>query len=198
MSQDGLPDAPRSPRHRAAVRDAVLNRRSYSRVTEPAPDHAELLPLIEAAGRVADHSSLHPWRIIELRGDARTRLGDAFAESEGAHGKDADKLRGKPLRAPLLLAIVAARRPSEKVPAWEQEAVAAGVAHTLSLMLDDEGWGVIWRTGGHTRSEAVHRMHGLGPDEVLLGWLYVGTIPDRAREAHRTTIRPEEFVTVLD
>ncbi|MUG03878.1 hypothetical protein ECC01_23320, partial [Bacillus tequilensis] len=51
-----------------------------------------------------------------------------------------DKPSTKPLRASLLIAIVASYRKSEKVPRWEQEAVASGVAHTLSLLLDEAGW----------------------------------------------------------
>ena len=106
--------------------DAVASRRSYSRVTGEAPTHDDLLPLVAAAGRVADHSSLRPWRVIELRGDARTRLGAAFVKDAGAHGPDAEKLAEKPLRAPLLLAIVSVRHRSDKVPGWEQDAVVAG------------------------------------------------------------------------
>ena len=68
---------------------------------------------------------------------------------------------------------MASFRKSGKVPRWEQEAVAAGVAHTLSLLLDEAGWGVIWRTGSHTRAKAVAKAHGLDKNEVLLGWLYV-------------------------
>ena len=200
MSGDA-PGAAAGPRHRSRVRDAVLDRRSYSRVTEPAPTHEELLPLVEAAGRIADHRSLRPWRIIELRGDARHRLGEAFAVCEGGRGTDAAKAAGKPLRAPLLLAIVGVHRPSGKVPVWEQDAVAAGVAHTLSLMLDDEGWGVIWRTGHYTRSKAVKRMHGLGPNERLLGWLYVGGKPERAPgkgSGAPKLVDADRFVSVLD
>ncbi|MEJ1229891.1 MAG: hypothetical protein WDM88_03395 [Galbitalea sp.] len=33
------------------------------------------------------------------------------------------------------------------MPAWEQDTAAAGVAHLLALLLDDAGWGVMWRTG---------------------------------------------------
>ena len=177
--------------------DAVAGRRSYSRVTDEAPAHDELLPLVAAAGRVADHGSLRPWRVIELRGDARTRLGQAFVKDAGAHGPDAEKLEQKPLRAPLLLAIVSARRKSDKVPGWEQDAVASGVAHTLSLLLHDAGWGVFWRTGTHTRSKAVHRVHGLAKNERLLGWLYVGGVPEGSREGHRTSIDPERYLTTL-
>ena len=57
--------------------DAVLRRQSHSKVTEEAPTRLQLLPFVEAAATVADHSGLKPWRLIELRGDARHRLGAA-------------------------------------------------------------------------------------------------------------------------
>ncbi|MFJ3393273.1 nitroreductase family protein [Leifsonia aquatica] len=173
-------------------------RRSYSRVTEAAPTHEELLTLVAAAGRVADHSALHPWRVIELRGDARLRLGRAFAKDAKARGSEAEKISTKPLRAPLLLAIVADRKRSSKVPGWEQDAVASGVAHILSLLLHDAGWGVIWRTGHQTRAKAVHQMHGLKKNERLLGWLYVGGIPAGSKEGHRKPLAAERFLSVLD
>jgi len=144
-------------------------------VGEGAPDDAELVRLIELAATSADHGALRPWRIIALRGEARERLGQAFVEASGLDGNAAEKLAAKPLRAPLLLAIVVSPKPSIKVPEWEQEAAASGVAHTLSLLLDDAGWGVMWRTGIQVRSDAVHRMHKLAPGERLLGWLYVGS-----------------------
>ena len=105
------------------------------KVTDAAPTRAEVLTLVSAAGRVADHSSLRPWRIIELRGDDRLVLGAAIGEASGDR-----KPSTKPLRAPLLLAIVASYKKSDKVPRWEQEAVASGVAHTLSLLLDAAGY----------------------------------------------------------
>ncbi|MBN8206799.1 nitroreductase family protein [Microbacterium esteraromaticum] len=171
------------------AREAALARTSWSKVTEAAPTRDELVPLIEAAGRVADHSSLRPWRLIELRGDDRLTLGAALAEAAGD-----DKPSTKPLRASLLIAIVASYRKTDKVPRWEQEAVASGVAHTLSLLLDEAGWGVIWRTGGLTRAEAVARAHGLHENEELLGWLYVGGKPEGKSAGRR---KPVDVDTVL-
>lgn len=170
--------------------DAVRDRRSWSKVTDDAPTHAELLTLVSAAGRVADHSSLHPWRLIELRGDDRVTLGRALNKAAGDKGASS-----KPLRAPLLIAVVAHYRKSSKVPRWEQEAVASGVAHTLSLLLDEAGWGVIWRTGELTRAKAVAKAHGLGKNEELLGWLYVGGKPARTRPSRRKLIDAREFVS---
>ncbi len=169
--------------------EAALARRSLSKVTDAAPTHAELVDIVSAAGRVADHSSLKPWRVIELRGADRIRLGRAMNKAEGEKG-----VSSKPLRAPLLLAVVASYRKS-KVPRWEQEAVASGVAHMLSLLLDEAGWGVFWRTGGYTRAKAVAKAHGLGKDEVLLGWLYVGGKPPRSRESRRKVIDGRKFLS---
>lgn len=170
--------------------DAVRARQSWSKVGDTAPGREELVTLVGAAGRVADHSSLRPWRLIELRGADREALGAAIAEAQG----DAEPST-KPLRAPLLIAVVASYRPSEKVPRWEQEAVASGVAHVLSLLLDEAGWGVIWRTGHYTRSEPVARMHGLGPHEELLGWLYVGAKPEGKSPGRRKTVDARALLT---
>jgi len=170
--------------------EAVLDRRSWSKVTDAAPSHAELLELVSAAGRVADHSSLKPWRLIELRGKDREKLGKAIGKAEGDKHPSS-----KPLRAPLLIAVVASYRKSGKVPRWEQEAVASGVAHVLSLLLDEAGWGVIWRTGHYTRSKAVAKAHGLEKNEELLGWLYVGGKPALARQGHRRPLDASRFVT---
>jgi len=171
--------------------EAARARRSWSKVTDTAPTHAELLRLISAAGRVADHSSLSPWRIIELRGEDRAVLGRAINKAEGHHGAST-----KPLRAPLLLAVVVSHRKSSKVPRWEQEAVASGVAHMLSLLLDEAGWGVFWRTGGYTRSKAVAKAHGLAKHEELLGWLYVGGKPTRSRgDGHRKALDASKFLS---
>ncbi|WP_344819905.1 nitroreductase family protein [Microbacterium soli] len=168
----------------------MRRRTSWSKVADAAPTREQLLTLIEAAGRVADHSSLRPWRLIELRGDDRRVLGAAIAEAGGD-----DEPSTKPLRAPLLVAIVASYRPSAKVPRWEQQAVAAGVGHALSLLLDEAGWGVMWRTGWYTRSEPVARAHGLGEDEELLGWLYVGGRPEGRQAGRRRSVDADGLLT---
>jgi nitroreductase len=181
----------------STVADAMRRRKSHSAVTEVAPTHEELLPLVEAAASVADHGSLRPWRLIELRGDARARLGMAFAEASGLTGEDARKVAVKPLKASLLIAVVAVHTPSVKVPDWEQDAVASGVAHMLSLLLNEAGWGVFWRTGGLTRASAVHRMHHLASNEELLGWLYVGGIPEKTKPDKKPKIQAERHLSVL-
>lgn len=174
----------------SAAYEAALARRSWSKVTDEAPTHDELVRLVAAAGRVADHSSLRPWRLIELRGDDRLRLGRALNKADRKSGAST-----KPMRAPLLIAVVASYSKKSKVPRWEQEAVASGVAHMLSLLLDEAGWGVFWRTGDATRSKPVTKAHKLGKREELLGWLYVGGKPAGRDSGRRKTIDAASFLS---
>jgi nitroreductase len=189
-----VPSEPGTHPADAPVLAALRSRRSRSSVGQEAPSHAALVPLVEAAGRLADHGGLRPWRVIEIRGAARDRLASAMDEAAGDPGSG--RHRKKTHRASLLLAVVACRVPSRKVPDWEQEAVAAGVAHALTLLLEEQGWGVFWRTGGATRSVEVRRMHGLRDGEDLLGWLYVGDV-ERDDKAPRSTVDGERMITVL-
>jgi hypothetical protein len=124
-----------------------------------------------------------------VRGEARERVGRAFEKSGGS----ADKV----LRASLLIAVVAVHKPSGKVPEWEQDAAAAGVAHVLSLLLDEAGWGVIWRTGDVTRTKKVAKAHRLKKREKLLGWLYVGGKPEKEKAERKGTLNAEKYLTSL-
>ncbi len=189
------PSGPGTPAKDGPVLEALRGRRSRSSVGGGAPTHEELVPLVAAVSRLADHGGLRPWRVIEIRGGARDRLGAAMDEAAGDPGSG--KHRKKTHRASLLVAVVASRTPSRKVPDWEQEAVAAGVAHALTLLLEEQGWGVFWSTGSLTRSEPVRRMHGLRDGEDLLGWLYVGDVADDGK-GPRQTVDSERMITVLD
>ena len=101
------------------------------------------------------------------------------------------------MRASLLIAVVASLKPSPKVADWEQEAVASGIAHTLSLLLDDAGWGVMWRSGPLTRSLPVRVLHRLADNEQLLGWLYVGRLDGSGKAGGRQPFPAEQYLSVL-
>ncbi len=178
--------------------NALQHRHSYPLVTSSAPSRDELEQLVGVAAGVADHGALKPWRLIALRGAARERLGAAFVSASAVEGEAAARLAAKPLRASVLIAVVAVHVPSIKVAEWEQDAAAAGVAHALSLLLDEAGWGVMWRTGPLTRSEPVHAMHGLAANEKLLGWLYVGGRPEPTEPPRREPDNVGERLTELD
>jgi len=85
------------------------------------------------------------------------------------------KARNSPLRAPLLVVVVARLSGHPKVPAIEQRLSAGCAAQAILLASEASGYAGIWRTGDAAFDRCV--MHGLGleTDEEIIGFLYIGT-----------------------
>ena len=182
------------------VLHALSTRRSISKVDPETPNDSDLLEIIRSISSVADHKSLRPWRFLIIRGNDRHRLGDALDEAAGVVRKPGET-NTKPLRAELLLALVSSPVNHDKVPEWEQHATAAGAGHLLELALWQAGWGVMWRSGTLTNTESVRRLHRLDDHELLMGWFYIGAVPERYRQRLTTSTRPlpkpEQFLDTL-
>lgn len=171
------------------VLQAMASRRSVSKVGPHTPTDAEIARLLAAVTPVADHKALRPWRLLLLRGDDRLRLGDALDTASGTE-RAPGEVNPKPLRAELLIAVIASPTEHPKAPEWEQHATAAGAAHLLELALWQAGWGVMWRSGREANAPAVRALHGLTDSELLMGWLYVGDIDPAFREKLASSNRP--------
>src|SRR5699024_11011482 len=156
---------------------AMSTRRSISKVDPETPSDSDLLEIIRAVSSGADHKGLRPWRFLILRGDDRHRLGAALDEAAGTVRRPGDVNEKRP-RAELLLALVSSPTQHEKVPEWEQHATAAGAGHLLELALWQAGWAVMWRSGTLTNTPPVRRLHRLGETELLMGWFYIGAVPE--------------------
>lgn len=148
---------------------------------EPAPDDAQIDGLIRAALTAPDHGGLQPWAFIVVRGAARARLGEVFAEAAaqrepGIDAASLDRLRGKPLRAPLIIAVAARIDPdNRKVPPIEQLLSAGAAAQQLQLAANAMGFGAIWLTGDSAHDPVVTEALGLGFDDRLVGLVHIGT-----------------------
>ena len=172
--------------------DALLNRVSIPRLVDPAPDAAQRDLLFRAALRAPDHGQLRPWRFLTVEGDARVRMGELFAEAlRVADAEISDealtKARGMPLRAPLLVVVVARIQTHPKVPESEQVIAAGCAAHGMLLAAHAQGIGAVWRTGDMAYDAHVAKGLGLAADEQIIAYLYLGT-PERELR------RPPELV----
>ncbi len=54
--------------------DLLLNRRSASRLAEPAPAGEQLENILRAGLRAPDHGTLQPWRFFIIADDGRERF----------------------------------------------------------------------------------------------------------------------------
>ncbi|MGM0521870.1 MAG: nitroreductase family protein, partial [Pseudomonadota bacterium] len=138
-------------------------RSSMGKLMAPAPSSEQLKSIYQAALRAPDHNELRPWRFIEFSGEGRERLGELFAEAEfqeDPHASDTTlgAARKKPLRAPMLIAVVAKVTPDvPKVPKIEQVISAGCAAHGILLAAHALGFGAMWRSGKYAFDPVVRK-----------------------------------------
>lgn len=168
--------------------DAVANlfaRRSIPRLVDPGPDEDEMRLLLSAAIAAPDHGEARPWRFVVFRGEQRQRFGAvleaaarARASEDGIELDDerADKERRRFLRAPVVVAVVC-RMQARRVRQDEQRDAVAAATQNLLLAATARGWGSVWRTGDAAVSPMVRSALGLAPDDAIVAFVYLGTVP---------------------
>jgi nitroreductase len=170
--------------------ELLRSRYSASKLGAPGPSAEAVEAMLEAAARAPDHGRLHPWRLILIEGDARRSLGKILAESLARRNSLAGEQvlareREKALRAPLIIVVATRCDRSGKTPIVEQIVSAGCAAHSLMLAAFAQGLGAFWRTGEAAYDEAVKGALGVGSDDLIIGFIYVGTdtggAPSRSR-----------------
>ncbi len=175
-----------------AALSALDARRSVPsrQLTEPGPDDATVLRMLQSAVRVPDHGKLVPFRFIRLAGDARVALGRFVAERDRQRDPQvSDAQLEKDLQrfshAPLVLVVVTRIREHPKVPAQEQLMTAGCVCFALMQAAQALGFGAQWLTAWMAFDAGVHAHLGLAEGEGIAGFIHIGTaameVPERER-----------------
>jgi nitroreductase len=189
---------PNAAAHPDPVITALFARRSQPRLIDPGPTPEEVNLLVAAACAAPDHGEARPWRFVVFRDEDRVRFGEVLAESARHLAADRgetldearlDKERRRFLRAPVVIAVLCRTQQRRVLPAEQRDAVAAATQNLL-LAAGALGYGSVWRTGEAATSPIVHEAFGLGPDDAVMGFIYLGTVPDgeaRPPRRHDTT-----------
>jgi nitroreductase len=169
-----------------SILDFLQNRNSAPRLTAPGPSDSELSQMLQAATRAPDHARLRPWRFLAISGERREAFGEVLERALLRRNPEADdtartKARNAPLRAPLLMVVVASICEHPKVPAIEQRLSAGCAAHGLLLAAEALGFAGVWRTGDAAFDRGVMADLGLSSNEEITGFLYLGTREGNAK-----------------
>ncbi|WP_257284250.1 nitroreductase [Endozoicomonas sp. SESOKO1] len=159
--------------------ELLLERVSTPMLTEPAPNDQELDIMFRAALRAPDHGRVRPWRFLKVSGRAREALGELMAQAALEDQPDLSedalaRLKGMPLRAPMLVLAICAVKQHPKVPEIEQKMSLAAAVHSLLLAAHAQGVGAMWRTGELCYHPALATGLGLAGNEQLMGFIYLG------------------------
>lgn len=181
---------------REKILDGILSRASALTLKEPGPDPESLRLILRCGTRAPDHGKLQPWRFIVITGDARSRLGDVMAESLKASDPTAEEAqlrreREKPLRAPVIVAVVA-KIVEGRINPFEQTIAAACAAQNIVLAAHILGFGTMWKTGSSAYARQIKSHLGLADQDEIVGFIYLGT-----RDAMPKSTRETKFDDVV-
>ena len=162
-----------------AVLELIESRQTLGKLVAPAPSETEIEQVIRAALSAPDHRRLRPWQFMQLRDDARHRLGQIFSECLTESGIDDieqhRKAMAQPLRAPLIIIAVVKTQTGVRVPIVEQILSMGAAIQNALLMLNAQGYGSIWRSGTLAESPILKQKLGLSDQDEIAGFIYIGT-----------------------
>ena len=161
--------------------EALHNRTSIPKLTSPGPDARCLNNICKAAFRAADHGVLRPWRFLLIREDSLARLGELFVKATLSDKPEMEiatleRVRQKPLRAPLVIVTISCFQEHPKVPELEQDLSAATATQNMLLAAFAQGVGAFWRTGSMAYHPVVREGLALKANEKIISFLYFGQI----------------------
>jgi nitroreductase len=172
-------------------------RRTHMLVDRDREVPADLIEqLCEVATWAPNHKRTWPWRFASLTGDARARLGEAFAADRaerdfGDEGKR-HKTLTKYLRTPNVLVVGCATDAKPSLHEENRDAVSAAV-QTLLLAATAAGVASFWSTAPLIDSPRALELCGFPPDDRIIAVIYLGW-PNGTAE---TPVRPQANVRHL-
>ena len=160
--------------------EVILNRKSIPIMDEPGPTSKQLKKIYQAGLRAPDHGGLQPWKFIEVSGDNRIELGKKFVSVTKKIKKNPsvellNKVKKAPLRAPLIVIVIANIKKKTLIPEIEQILSAGAAAQNMMLASSSMGFHSIWRTGHLAFNNYINKALKLNKSDVVIGYLYMGS-----------------------
>jgi nitroreductase len=163
----------------------IRNRRSvFPKQFEPGKvvDDAIVHQILENATWAPSHGSTEPWQFVVFTGKGLEKLAqfqsELYKETAGDHFKEATyhKLKENPLKASHIIALCMKRSANRRHPEIEEVEAVACAVQNIYLSVTAYGLGGYWTSGGITYNEKAKTFFGLGADDRLLGFFYLGHV----------------------
>lgn len=150
-----------------------MTRRSVPKTSDEPLDRTLVERLLEAGVRAPTHHLTQPWRFVVLAGDARRDLGNAWAAAEA--DRDPEKVRAKPLRSPVVVAVIGTpKQHLPKVQEIEEHHAVGAAMQNILLAAHDEGLAAMLRTGKCASYDEVKGVLDVKEGEYIAGFIYLG------------------------
>ena len=141
-----------------------------------------------------NHGQAEPWHFTVFTGEGLKKLAsyqsELYKQEAGDNFKEATykKLQERPLKASHVIAIGMKRTTVKNIPEVEDIAAVACSVQNMYLSLTAYGLGGYWTTGGITYNVKAKPFFGLGENDRLMGFFYVGHIAVPSPAAKRSPL----------
>jgi nitroreductase len=141
-----------------------------------------VMQLLENANWAPTHKKTEPWRFTVFTGEGLHKLAGfqsaLYKKNAGGKFKLAvfEKLLTTPAACSHIISIGMKRSTDVPIPEMEEIAAVACAVQNLYLSTAAYGLGGYWTTGGITFDEEAKEFFGLGKEDRLLGFFYLGYI----------------------
>ena len=141
-----------------------------------------------------NHGQAEPWQFTVFAGEGLRKLAglqsELYKQEAGDNFKEATytKLQERPLKASHVIAIGMKRTTVKNIPEVEDIAAVACAVQNMYLSLTAYGLGGYWTTGGVTYNEKAKPFFGLGENDRLMGFFYIGHIAVPSPAAKRSPL----------
>lgn len=181
----------------ALLNELIKNRRSVfpdQFVAGKKVDDEIVKQILVNATWAPNHGLGEPWEFTVFTGNGLKTFADfqsrLYKEEAGENFQESKyiKMQQQPLKASHIIALCMKRSPKKGIPQMEDiEAVACAVQN-IYLSVTAYGLGGYWTTGGVTYMEKAKSFFGLGEEDKLLGFFYIGHVAVASPAAKRKPI----------
>lgn len=157
-------------------------------------DDAVIKEILTNACCAPNHGKQEPWYFSVFTGEGLQRLAtfqsELYKEVSGENFKELTyaKLQQNPLKASHIIAIGMKKTANKNIPEVEDIAAVACAVENIYLSVTAYGLGGYWTTGGVTYREQAKSFFGLGDEDRLMGFFYIGHIAIPSMGAARKPI----------
>jgi nitroreductase len=166
-------------------------------------DDAIVRQILENATWAPSHGNTEPWHFVVFTGKGLEKLAtfqsELYQQTAGEGFKEATytKLKENPLKASHIIALGMKRSEARRHPEVEEVEAVACAVQNIYLSVTAYGLGGYWTSGGVTYNEKARAFFGLGADDRLLGFFYLGHVAVPSPAAKRKPLE-EKVVWVAE
>lgn len=161
------------------LQEIITRRRSISPLmfTEKEIPNNSIKSLLEAANFAPTHRLTEPWRFKVLKGKSKQALGDFLADKYKETAVKFsefkfEKIKQKPEKSAVVIAICMQRDLKESIPEWEEIAATAMAVQNLWLTATQLGLGGYWSSPSYIKY--MDEFFNFNKGERCLGFFYLG------------------------